>query len=177
MLITSHVLFYLCKYLCNRCLVSDIFVSFWWWHPVILVVARREVVTGFCIPWTRLLPPFSVMDSKPVSEVASQYRCRERRLSNLPYVMSVVCSCLFAGLTAARINLIFCIHILIWSDCAIGYMILTFEVIKGHFRSNKFLCKVPLSLWPEHGCHLFLYGQSMGAIALLFENPGAVALL
>ena len=54
-----------------------------------------------------------------------------------------VCSCLFAGLTAARINLIFCIHILIWSDCAIGYMILTFEVIKGHFRSNKFLCVVP----------------------------------
>merc|ERR1712055_712727 len=54
-----------------------------------------------------------------------------------------VCSCLNAGLTAERINLIFCIHILIWSDCAIGYMILTFEVIKGHFRSNKFLCKVP----------------------------------
>ena len=51
--------------------------------------------------------------------------------------------CLFAGLTAARINLIFCIHIHIWSDCAIGYMILTFEVIKGHFRSNKFLWLVP----------------------------------
>ena len=54
-----------------------------------------------------------------------------------------VCSCLFAGLTAARINLIFGMHTLIWSDCAIGYIILTFEVIKGHFRSNKFLWQVP----------------------------------
>ena len=63
----------------------------------------------------------------------------------LQSVCLCVCSCLFAGLTAARINLIFCIHIHIWSDCAIGYMILTFEVIKGHFRSNKFLCKVPLA--------------------------------
>ena len=54
-----------------------------------------------------------------------------------------MCSCLNAGLTAERINLKFGVHIHIWSDCAIGYMILTFEVIKGHFRSNKFLCKVP----------------------------------
>ena len=30
-----------------------------------------------------------------------------------------------------------------WSDCAIGYMILTFKVIKGHFRSKKFLWLVP----------------------------------
>ena len=50
-----------------------------------------------------------------------------------------VCSCLNAGLTAARINLIFGMHTHIGSDCAIGYMILTFEVIKGHFCSNKFL--------------------------------------
>ena len=48
-----------------------------------------------------------------------------------------------AGLTAARINLIFGMHTHIWSDCTIGYMVLTIEVIKGHFRSNKFLCKVP----------------------------------
>ena len=54
-----------------------------------------------------------------------------------------VCSCLNAGLTAARINLIFGMHTHIWSDCAIGYMILTFEVIKSNFRSKKFLCKVP----------------------------------
>ena len=54
-----------------------------------------------------------------------------------------MCSCLNAGLTAERINLKFGMHTHIWSDCAIGYMILTFEVIKGHFRSNKFLCKVP----------------------------------
>merc|ERR1712121_610951 len=58
-----------------------------------------------------------------------------------------VCVCLYlnAGLTAARINLIFGMHTLIWSDCAIGYIILTFEVIKGHFRSNKFLWQVPFS--------------------------------
>ena len=55
-----------------------------------------------------------------------------------------VCSCLNAGLTAARINLIFGMHTHIGSDCAIGYMILTFEVIKGHFRSNKFLWLVPI---------------------------------
>ena len=53
-----------------------------------------------------------------------------------------VCSCLIAGLTAAPINLKFGMHTHIRWDCAIGYMILTFEVIKGHFRSNKFLCKV-----------------------------------
>ena len=33
-----------------------------------------------------------------------------------------VCSCLFAGLTTARINLIFSMHTFIWSDCAIGYI-------------------------------------------------------
>merc|ERR1711895_129247 len=53
-----------------------------------------------------------------------------------------VCSCLNAGLTAAPINLKFGMHTHIRSDCAIGYIILTFEVIKGHFRSNKFLCVV-----------------------------------
>ena len=85
----------------------------------------------------------------------------------------ILYSCLFAGLTTARINLIFCIHILIWSDCAIGYMILTFEVIKGHFRSNKFLWQVPLSLWPEHGFYLCLYGQSMGLTSnLAIPMPG-----
>ena len=47
-----------------------------------------------------------------------------------------VCLCLNAGLTAARINLIFGMHIHIGSDCAIVYMILTFEVIKGHYRSS-----------------------------------------
>ena len=52
-----------------------------------------------------------------------------------------VCSCLNAGLTAAWINLIFCMHTHIGSDCATGYTILTFEVIKDHFRSNKDLCK------------------------------------
>ena len=61
------------------------------------------------------------------------------------YVCLSVCSCLNAGLTAGRINLKFGMHTLIGSDCAIGYMILTFEVIKGHFRSNKFLWQVPLS--------------------------------
>ena len=60
-----------------------------------------------------------------------------------------VCSCLNAGLTAAQINLIFGIHTHIGSDCAISYMILTFEVIKGHFRSNKFLWQVPLSFLPH----------------------------
>ena len=56
----------------------------------------------------------------------------------------IVCSCLDAGLTTAQINLIFGMHTFtyIGSDCAKGYMILTFEVIKGHFRSNKFLCQV-----------------------------------
>ena len=32
----------------------------------------------------------------------------------------------------------------------IGYMTLTFEVIKGHFRSNKFLCQVPVN-WNQGG--------------------------
>ena len=57
-----------------------------------------------------------------------------------------VCSCLNVGLTAARISLIFGMHSHIRSDCAIGYMILIFEVIKGHFRSNKFLWQVPLGV-------------------------------
>ena len=48
-----------------------------------------------------------------------------------------VCSCLNAGLTAPRINLIFGIHTHIGSDCAIAYMILTFGIIKGHFRSKN----------------------------------------
>ena len=60
-----------------------------------------------------------------------------------------VCSCLNAGLTAARIILIFGMHTLIWSDCTIGYIILTFEVIKGHFRSNKSLWQVPLDFLPR----------------------------
>ena len=34
-------------------------------------------------------------------------------------------------------------HTPIGSDCTIGYMILTFKIFKGHFRSNKFLSKVP----------------------------------
>ena len=51
--------------------------------------------------------------------------------------------CLFTDLTTAWINLIFRMHTHIRRDCAIGYMILTFEVIKGHFRSNKFLWLVP----------------------------------
>ena len=63
----------------------------------------------------------------------------------LASVCLFVCSCLNAGLTAALFNLIFGMHTHIGSDCAIGYMILTFEVIKGHFRSNKFLWQVPLS--------------------------------
>ena len=54
-------------------------------------------------------------------------------------VCMCVCSCLNAGLTAERINLIFGMHNLIWSDCAIGYIILTFEAIKGHFRSNIYI--------------------------------------
>ena len=74
-----------------------------------------------------------------------------------------VCSCLNAGLTAARINLIFGMHTLIGSDCAIGYMILTFEVIKGHYRSNKFPWLVP------HGVKVTLpfYHGHFGK----FENP------
>ena len=47
----------------------------------------------------------------------------------------------------------FGMHTHIGSDCTIGYMILTFEVIKGHFRSNKFLCKVP------SGVLLAYYGE------------------
>ena len=59
------------------------------------------------------------------------------------FVCLFVCSCLNAGLTAARINLIFGMHTHIGSDCAIGYMILTFEVIKGHFRSKADQTSVP----------------------------------
>ena len=108
-----------------------------------------------------------------------------------------VCSCLIAGLTAAPINLKFCMHTLIRRDCAIGYMIFTFEVIKGHFRSNNFLWQVPLQ--SRLRCKDFeamaeqsrlrrkdfeaiaeaiaLIFENPGAVALLFENPGAVALL
>ena len=57
-------------------------------------------------------------------------------LSVCLFVCLSVCLCLNAGLTAARINLIFGMTIHIWSDYAIGYMILTFEVIKDHFRSK-----------------------------------------
>ena len=62
-----------------------------------------------------------------------------------------VCLCLNVGLTASRINLIFGIHTHIGSDCAIGYMILTFEVIKGHFWSNKVFCQVPLGFLLSSG--------------------------
>merc|ERR1712121_280165 len=86
-----------------------------------------------------------------------------------------VCSCLFAGLTAARINLKFGMHTLIGSDCAIGYIILNFKVIKDHFRSNKFL-------WLGRQCSLA--GTAVAALVVcwagsgrIFENPGAVALL
>ena len=61
-----------------------------------------------------------------------------------------VCVCLFTGLTAAPFNLIFSMHTHIGRYCAISYMILTFEVIKRHFRSNKFLCKVPLGVKSEN---------------------------
>ena len=53
-----------------------------------------------------------------------------------------LCLYLFTGLTAIPINLIFGMHTHIRSDCVIGYMILTFKVIKDHFISNKFLCLV-----------------------------------
>jgi len=112
-----------------------------------------------------------------------------------------VCSCQNEGLTAARINLIFCIHTLIWSDCAIGYIILIFEVIKGNFRSNKSLWQVPLGFFSQGLTYLwvffpgvdlpglgfcpgtckferdFFYFEDPGAVPLLFDNPGAVALL
>ena len=71
-----------------------------------------------------------------------------------------VCLCLIAGLTAAPINLIFGMHTHIRRDCAIGYMILTFKVIKGHFRSNKLLCLV---LW-----HVLVFYKRRG------EDPGTV---
>ena len=54
-----------------------------------------------------------------------------------------VCSCLNHVLTAAPIDLIFGMHTHIRYRSVIGYIFLTFEVNKGHFRSNRFLCKVP----------------------------------
>ena len=54
-----------------------------------------------------------------------------------------VCSCLNHVLTAAPIDLIFGMHTHSIYRSAIGYIFLTFKIIKGHFRSNKFLCKVP----------------------------------
>ena len=57
-----------------------------------------------------------------------------------------VCSHLFNFLTAAPIDLIFSMHTHIRYRSVIGYMILTFDVIKGHFRSNKILCQVPVNL-------------------------------
>ena len=58
------------------------------------------------------------------------------RYIKLQSVCVFMCSCLCTGLTAAPINLIFGIHTHIRCSCVIGYMILIFEVIKGHFRSN-----------------------------------------
>ena len=85
-------------------------------------------------------------DRQTDTQIAILYIYRYIYIYKIAICLSVcmyVCLCLNAGLTAARINLIFGMHTLIWSDCAIGYMILTFKVIKGHFRTNKFLCKVP----------------------------------
>ena len=64
-----------------------------------------------------------------------------------------VCLCLFTDLTAAPVNLIFGMHTHIRSDCVIGYMILTFKVIKGHLRSNKFLCAVVCEAIGEESPH------------------------
>ena len=41
----------------------------------------------------------------------------------------------------AKKNTLIYIHVHIFN-----YMILTFDVIKGHFRSNKILCQVPVNL-------------------------------
>merc|ERR1712121_101618 len=78
-----------------------------------------------------------------------------------------VCVCLYlnTGLTAARINLIFGMHTLIWSDCAIGYMILTFKVIKGHFRSNKFL-------WLGRQCSLA--GTAVAGLVVCWAGSGHI---
>ena len=78
----------------------------------------------------------------------------------------------FLGLTAAPINLIFGMHNHIRCRSVIGYMILTFDVIKGHFRSNKILCQVPVNLKGT-----FFNFEDPGAVTLLFKNPVAVALL
>ena len=71
------------------------------------------------------------------------------------------------GLTAARINLIFGMHIHIWSDCTIGYMALTFEVIKSHFRSKN--VSLAGTRVPTHGVKVTLpiYHGHFGK----FENP------
>ena len=53
--------------------------------------------------------------------------------------------CDFTALTAAPINLIFGMHNHIRCRSVIGYMILTFDVTKCHFKSNKILCQVPES--------------------------------
>ena len=45
-------------------------------------------------------------------------------------------------LTAAPNNLIFGMHNHFRCRSVVGYMILTFDVIKGHFISNKVLCQV-----------------------------------
>ena len=55
-----------------------------------------------------------------------------------------VCLCLFAGLTAARINLIFGMHTLIWSDCAIGYIILTSNPFFPQNSQKSILRRPPL---------------------------------
>ena len=83
-----------------------------------------------------------------------------------------LCSCLFAGLTAARINLIFDMHTLIWSDCAIGYIILTFEVIKGHIRSKN----LGVEHWKGRRGNPGALERPKGKREK-FENPGAVAFL
>ena len=83
------------------------------------------------------------------------------------FVCLFVCSCLNAGLTVAPINLIFGMHTLIESDCAIGYMILTFEVIKSHFRSKN--VSLAGTRVPTHGVKvtLLFYHGHFGK----FENP------
>ena len=83
-----------------------------------------------------------------------------------------VCSCLFTGLTAAPINLIFGMHTYIRRDCTIGYMILTFQVSKGHFRSNKFLFKVT---WLH--CHTHFHVVFITILIFKFSESLADSLL
>ena len=45
----------------------------------------------------------------------------------------------YSSLTAALIDLIFCMHTPIRSIGVVGYMNLTFEVIKGHYNNLLFL--------------------------------------